>query len=67
MYWLFVICSLFVLRFREVKGHYPLLKAKAKAAPADDAEASSHESGSDSAAAHADKSVATEKTVEAQV
>ncbi|KAK3985593.1 iron permease FTR1/Fip1/EfeU, partial [Cladorrhinum sp. PSN332] len=34
LYWLFVIVGFLVMRFKEVKGHWPLMKPKAHVAPA---------------------------------
>ncbi|KAK0634672.1 iron permease FTR1/Fip1/EfeU [Bombardia bombarda] len=51
LYWLFVIAVLITMRFHEVKGHWPLLKAKkTRAAPDDTAaepELRTQESGSE--------------------
>lgn len=33
LYWLFVISAFFVLRFKEVKGHWPFMKPKNVALP----------------------------------
>lgn len=57
LYWLCVMIGFIVMRFREVHGHYPLMKAKAAApapAHADDS--------SESQVAQTDKNTTNEKT-----
>ncbi|KAK3944541.1 putative iron transferase [Diplogelasinospora grovesii] len=70
LYWLFVILGFFAMRYKELKGHWPLMK-KSKKTLAAEAEASaseqdsrSHESGSNSLAMSESKTVARKKTTE---
>ncbi|KAK3314753.1 putative iron transferase [Apodospora peruviana] len=60
LYWLFVISALFVMRFREVKGRWPLMKAK----PAEiDVEEEVQSGGSSVKLGAESKAVDVEKTV----
>lgn len=46
VYWIFVIACFLVMRFREVKGHWPFMKAKAKSSAQSEQDAHSDHSGS---------------------
>lgn len=58
VYWIFVIAMFLTLRYHEVKGHWPFMKAKNVAAP------SHGESDSQHSGSHA-KGGVTEKSMEA--
>lgn len=45
VYWIFVISCFLVMRFKEVKGHWPFMKAKAKSSDQSEQDAHSDHSG----------------------
>lgn len=65
LYWIFVMISFLIMRYREVKGHWPLMKPKKEAAPADADSASDLATG-DGRVVEA-KIVAAERATEATV
>jgi len=64
LYWLFVIAALVLMRYHEVKGHWPLMKSKGTQGLALHRGSSSEESN-DVKGASAPKTGMGEKTVEA--
>ncbi|GJN74404.1 hypothetical protein PLIIFM63780_008486 [Purpureocillium lilacinum] len=66
LYWLFVICMFVALRFKETKGHWPLMKAKAAPSPAD-AESRSGSESREAAGGVESKGAVQEKTTTASV
>jgi high-affinity iron transporter len=68
LYWLVVISTFFAMRFREVKGHWPLMKPKNKSTLFGDDLSISQGSGSDTnVAGGGDKKVTREGIAETQV
>jgi high-affinity iron transporter len=63
LYWIVVMIGFFSMRYQEVKGHWPLMKAKNRP----EADTLSHQSESEISAVEGGKTVVTEKSAEIAV
>ncbi|KAH8892030.1 iron permease FTR1 family protein [Thozetella sp. PMI_491] len=66
LYWLFVIVSLFIMRYHETRGRYPFFKAKKPATEQEVVGSSDRASGSDNGGLPEKSVAATEKASEPQ-